>query len=224
VSLHERFNVANARSPVQVPGMDRLDLAQLFGELGLIEGAEIGVMTGEYSVQLAQRIPNLHLRCVDSWGWSRKGPRGWWNTYWASGHAGRPSAVHAVHEERARKRLAPYPGIEIIKMLSHEAAALMPDGSLDFVYIDAEHTYAACLADLQLWSPKVRRGGIVSGDDYRYRSTSGRTMQFAGVDQAVDEFVAAAVVECFYTSDTSRVIEGIAHGPGRFSSFFWEQP
>ena len=37
---------------------------------------------------------------------------------------------------------------------------------IDFLYIDADHSYAACLADLEAWVPHVRPGGLIAGDDY----------------------------------------------------------
>ena len=38
-------------------------------------------------------------------------------------------------------------------------------GRNDF-YIDANHHYKECLADIEAWYPKVRSGGIISGHDY----------------------------------------------------------
>jgi hypothetical protein len=46
------------------------------------------------------------------------------------------------------------------------AAKLFPDNSVDFVYIDAEHSREALLRDLRLWWPKVKPGGIIGGHDY----------------------------------------------------------
>ncbi len=49
--------------------------------------------------------------------------------------------------------------------MSAEAAPLIPD-NLDLVYIDGDHSYEGIVTDLQCWYPKVREGGILSGDDY----------------------------------------------------------
>ena len=46
------------------------------------------------------------------------------------------------------------------------APADVPDGSLDFVYIDANHEQTFVTQDLRAWHPKVRAGGIMSGHDY----------------------------------------------------------
>jgi cephalosporin hydroxylase len=34
------------------------------------------------------------------------------------------------------------------------------------VYLDADHSKAGVLADLKLWMPKVRPGGVIAGHDY----------------------------------------------------------
>lgn len=38
--------------------------------------------------------------------------------------------------------------------------------SLDWIYIDALHTYGASLRDMQVWYSKLKPGGLFSGDDY----------------------------------------------------------
>ena len=40
-------------------------------------------------------------------------------------------------------------------MTSVEASALIADKCLDFVFIDAEHTYDACKEDIDAWMPKL---------------------------------------------------------------------
>lgn len=43
----------------------------------------------------------------------------------------------------------------------------IPDESLDLVFIDADHSYDAVLNDLRFWWKKLRKGGWLTGDDYR---------------------------------------------------------
>lgn len=54
----------------------------------------------------------------------------------------------------------------IIRMKGKDAVNLFNDNTLDFVYIDANHTYEAVIDDINAWYPKVKSGGIVSGHDY----------------------------------------------------------
>jgi predicted O-methyltransferase YrrM len=64
-------------------------------------------------------------------------------------------------------------------MTTDEAASLFQDGSLDGVFIDADHTYEAVKMDIQNWMPKVRKGGILAGHDY--------VETWPGVIEAVNE-------------------------------------
>lgn len=47
-----------------------------------------------------------------------------------------------------------------------EAVKSFRDKSLDFVYIDGNHTLPYIINDIIEWSKKVRMGGIISGHDY----------------------------------------------------------
>ena len=38
--------------------------------------------------------------------------------------------------------------------------------SLDFVYVDANHSYQGALEDMLAWFPKIRPGGLFAGHDY----------------------------------------------------------
>jgi predicted O-methyltransferase YrrM len=49
---------------------------------------------------------------------------------------------------------------------SPEMAVHIPDGSLDMVYIDGDHTVAGCYKDIVAYYPKVRKGGIIAGHDW----------------------------------------------------------
>lgn len=66
----------------------------------------------------------------------------------------------------------------VIKSRSHLAAEFFADDSVDFVFIDADHSLEAVRLDLAAWWPKVCSGGIFSGHDYRHPP----------VKQALDEF------------------------------------
>lgn len=53
-----------------------------------------------------------------------------------------------------------------IRKLSHEAVELFQDETCDVVFIDMEHTYEAVIKDIDMWFPKVKVGGYISGHDY----------------------------------------------------------
>lgn len=52
-----------------------------------------------------------------------------------------------------------------IRKTSVEAAKDFQDGSLDAVYIDAEHDIDNVRADIRAWRPKIKKGGCLCGHD-----------------------------------------------------------
>jgi len=55
-----------------------------------------------------------------------------------------------------------------IRLESDEAASLYADQSLDFVFLDGDHSERAVATDLVSWFPKVKRGGVLAGHDYYF--------------------------------------------------------
>jgi predicted O-methyltransferase YrrM len=66
---------------------------------------------------------------------------------------------------------------------SLDAAKQWPDASMDWAYIDADHTYDAVLADLEAYWRILKPGGLLAGDDYGLMGWWGD-----GVTRAVAEF------------------------------------
>lgn len=71
--------------------------------------------------------------------------------------------------------------IKPIRIDSVIGATRYPDRSLDFVFIDGDHSYDGVMRDLVAWIPKVKVGGILAGHDYEWN---------AEVTKAVDFFFA----------------------------------
>jgi hypothetical protein len=53
-----------------------------------------------------------------------------------------------------------------LRGLSTEIASLFGDLSVDFIFLDAGHSYADVKADLTSWWPKLKTGGVMAGDDW----------------------------------------------------------
>ena len=88
---------------------------------------------------------------------------------------------------------------DIIKTIhkdSKDAYADFADESIDFLFIDGDHTYKGMLKDLQLWHPKVKKGGIIGGHDY--------TETTCGVKMAVDQYFLFSGIEINRTSWVKR--------------------
>lgn len=164
----------------------RSDLIKIFNMAGFKHGAEIGVNKGNHSLIICETIPDVSLICVDPW----------------KAYIKRNSQkLQEQCYNEAKTKLSKY-NVKFIRDTSLNAVKTIPDQSLDFVYIDGDHTFDACISDLVEWSPKVKTGGIVSGHDYvqRYRF---------GVIEAVNAYTRAHNITQWYLIK------------GREPTFFW---
>jgi len=117
---------------------------------------EVGVERGVFSRIILEHNEPAQLTLVDSWC-SRPG------TAW---DVKDPSA-QANHDNNYRyvlRLFAAEKRVQALRLLSLDAAQTFPDGSLDIVYLDADHTTTA--EDIQAWWPKVKPGGWLCGHDY----------------------------------------------------------
>ena len=145
-------------------------------------GVEVGVRRAKFSSALLERWPGGSLTLVDPWG--------------VNNPAYDENELHD-HESNYRAALAVAARfgsrMRVLRMTSLEAAPRFADASLDFVYIDGDHSYAAVRVDLEQWWPKLRTGGLLMGDDYTLESE--RRMCFGDCKKTVDFGVTRAVAE-----------------------------
>ncbi len=67
------------------------------------------------------------------------------------------------------ERFAPYIEKGIVKVcreFSYDIVNKFEYASLDWVYVDGDHTYHGTKTDLDLYFPKIKMGGFLLGDDY----------------------------------------------------------
>jgi len=159
---------------------------QLFKDMGFTIGAEVGVELGAFSKYLIKDNPKLKLYCID-----------FWKSYRMM-NGGKSSSRQADYYEETKKRLAPY-NCKLIRASSMDAVKDFKDGSLDFVFIDANHEYKFVKEDIREWSKKVRKGGIVSGHDYQI-FPSGND----GVIRVVDEWIKENNIDLIVLDDEKR--------------------
>ena len=153
----KKFNLdLNQKSPIEIPNFGRDQLAQLFAELGFNEGVEIGVESGAYSDILLAANPNLFLHSIDSW-----------KSYRAYRDHTSQEKLDRFYEN-TKQTLAKYGRRSIIlKEYSMSAVDKFQDNSLDFVYIDGNHSFVHVAQDINYWLKKIKPGGIIAGHDYK---------------------------------------------------------
>lgn len=156
----------------------RVWLPELFKEKGFKIGVEIGTDRGEYADILLNRIPGLTLVCVDPWV-----------AYTEGNEVKTQEDVDKIYE-KAMSRINGR--AFIFRTISMEAVKVFADNSLDFVFIDGNHSYNFVKEDIEEWTKKVKKGGIVSGHDYKEDKVNNY-----GVIEAVDEYCEKNDLELF---------------------------
>ncbi len=74
-----------------------------------------------------------------------------------------PEFVQTIRDDLEGRVMGSY--ITLVAANSAEVAADYKDKEFNFVFIDADHSYEACKADFEAWSPLVRSGGEVAFHD-----------------------------------------------------------
>ncbi len=137
----------------------REDFGEFLNRRGLLgEAAEIGVQRGLFSRTLLDRWKGKRLHLVDPW------------QHFSDGYLDIGNVSDSEHEaclQAAKDNLAPHAGrYQIHRKCSLDAVSEFADESLDFVYVDANHSYQGALEDMLAWFPKIRPGGLFAGHDY----------------------------------------------------------
>jgi SAM-dependent methyltransferase len=141
-------------------------------------GAEIGTWRGDFAASILFWSRPTQLFLVDSW---RFFPQARHAMFGIADQA----EMDQIHEG-VRDRFSDDGRVIVLRKRSLEAAERWDGETLDWVYLDADHTYESVAADLKAWWRALRPGGILAGDDYGFPG-----WWADGVTQAVDEFAAA---------------------------------
>lgn len=166
----------------------RNELGDFLNEAGLTGfGVEVGAQGGAFAEAILARWRGHGLTLVDPWAAQ---PRSQYSDVANEPHRHADAFAAACRLAGADSR------VRLLRAASPSAAARFPDGSLDFAYIDANHSYPAVAADLRAWYPKVRPGGLLAGHDYLDGVVGGCVF---GVRTAVDDFAHALGLAAAFT-------------------------
>jgi FkbM family methyltransferase len=170
---------------------DRMQLGEVLNELGLVgTGAEVGCAYGAYARRVLASWKGAKYLMVDLW-------------------ASQPTDVYKEDQSGLRfdecfrecsSLAASDPRVRLIRQDSVLAARDVPDGSLDFVYIDANHAYGPVLADMDAWWPKIKPEGIFAGHDFYDVIGHGHHCE---VKSAVERWMREHALFCHVTECTS---------------------
>ena len=205
--LTKRFG-PHQGNPHSLKGLVRDDLYRIFVDLGFTTGAELGVEKGKNAQTMFEIIPNLKLFGVDP-------------------YEQHPHASYAYHaqirnwddkylQSCKRQCLKRMKGrnFTLLQGFSEKMADKLEDNTLDFVYIDADHSYDMVMLDVIKWGRKLKKGGILSGHDYYYDSDkNGRR---AKVTQAINDYTRIHSIQFYITDEDHAKFKGDI-----YPSWFW---
>ena len=192
--IKTKFNIKDTDpKPYVLKDVHREELYQLFAELGYRVGCEIGLARGKNAQKMFEYIPNLKLFAVDAY---KEHPQCSYKATAISRNM--DDLYHASVKKQAYNRMQGKNAI-IIEKFSEDAVRDIPDNSLDFVYIDGDHSYDFVILDMILWGRKVRKGGIISGHDYY--DDKNKSSRRAKVTQAVNDYVRVHGIELYTTNE-----------------------
>jgi hypothetical protein len=120
--------------------------------------AEIGVYRGQFAEKLLAGAPDIaRYYLIDPWrhldDWNKP--------------ANKSDDVFEGFYREAMERTSAHEAKRVVlRGTTTEVIDQIPDGSLDFAYVDGDHTLRGITIDLISVFPKIRAGGWIGGDDF----------------------------------------------------------
>jgi Methyltransferase domain len=138
---------------------DRLELWEtLLRRVEARRIAEIGVYRGAFAAHVLSRCPAVEMYyMIDPWrhldDWNKPGNRD-------------DSAFQRFFDQAMRRTREYEHKRVVLRGRTVDVIDEIPDGTLDFAYVDGDHTLRGITIDLLRAYPKVRDGGWLGGDDF----------------------------------------------------------
>lgn len=111
--------------------------------------AEIGVSQGLFTEQILEVVEPETLHLIDPWGYE----------------------PHMSYYDKVVEKFQPRIDsgqVKIHRSKSQFTYDQFPDQYFDWIYVDGSHNYKSVRRDLDLYYPKIKKYGFLTGDDYRF--------------------------------------------------------
>jgi len=120
--------------------------------------AEVGVWKGDFAARVLERNPGIQrYYMLDPWAnlpdWNKPANVA-------------PEEFTEIYDEAMAKTAFAQSRITVLRGRTKEVCHEIPDASLDIAYIDGDHTLRGITIDLVQMLPKVKPGGLLTGDDF----------------------------------------------------------
>jgi len=138
-------------------------------------GVEIGVWKGEFSKAIVDKVNPSALYLCDPW---RFFPQ--YSDRWYGGTLARSQADMDVIYREVVDMFKENPSVRVVRDFSDNLFGYIEKNSLDWTYIDGNHSYEFVLRDLEISRDLIKPGGMITGDDYEEGND---------IERAVSDFI-----------------------------------
>jgi predicted O-methyltransferase YrrM len=154
------------------------EFCAMIRDMGDVIAAEVGVAFGINSIFMLENCPNIkHYYAIDPHeAYQDWGPD--------CGYGNMQHDLMVAVGNKFLENLEAYDNkdkITFYKKTSDEAKDLIPANTLNFMFIDANHSTESVRQDCLNWWPKMKKGGIMAGHDFDATSVQ------EGVKRFMDE-------------------------------------
>jgi hypothetical protein len=119
---------------------------------------EVGVWKGEFARDMLEHCTSLtRYYMIDPWAELPD---------WNKPFNVEARTFEAVYDEAMQATAFAADRITVLRGRTKEVVDRIPDASLDFAYIDGDHTLRGITIDLQRILPKLKEGALLAGDDF----------------------------------------------------------
>lgn len=163
--------------------------------------AEIGVWEGQFSRRILAECAPARLHLIDPWAYLPE--------FSNTGFGKRKNAdLMDLKYQQVVEDFRNDPRVVIHRATSEEALSALPDGSLDWVYIDGNHNEPFVNRDLELSLRKVKPNGIIAGDDYNWMAEELGAPVRRAVTEVAEQLGAAATLKVMANQYILRLFRG----------------
>ena len=114
-------------------------------------GIEIGVLYGQNIIYLLRHNPNLTMVGIDAWLATEE----YTDQIQMDEYKESAYLINEIYPNRCW----------LFQSSSDLAHMFIPNGIMDFVFIDADHSYLQVVRDIMHYTPKIKSGGFLCGHD-----------------------------------------------------------
>lgn len=168
-------------------------------------GAEIGVWKGDFSARILKAAKPRTLHLIDPWLVSDASDRT--DQAWYGADRITQSAMDSIHEavsDRFAREIS-LGRVKIHRTDSPAALGMMAAETVDYVYVDGDHSYDGVSTDLAEAFRVCKIDGFICCDDYLLGAWWGD-----GVVRAVHELLVSRPCVLYYKANTQVVIQKLA--------------